>query len=391
MQMHAGSGRATDNSNLQVLFVTRPTVFANPGGDTVQLDKTAEALRRMGVKVDIAGSSAPTFKGYDLVHFFNLRNPQDLLHHVRRAKRYGLPSVLSTIWGSYYEGDMYARTGLQGVVVRNFSEAKVEYLKVVARAIKNRNFTRGTLAYLVRGHWAAQKEIVDSVDLLLPNSPTELQRVRRDMTSVSKPGVYVPNAVDLDIFDETKTRVDPELARYSGCIISAARIELRKCQLELIRAVRGMPCELVLVGRPSPNSRSYYRACKAEAGSNVHFIDHVSQEALAQLYKVAKAHALISWMETPGLSSLEAAAMGCNLVITDRGDTRFYFGDFAHYVEPGDVDSIRRGIVRAMELDPDPRLKKRIAENFTWAHTAEKTIEGYRLALSGEKNDLPQT
>jgi len=36
-------------------------------------------------------------------------------------------------------------------------------------------------------------------------------------------------------------------------------------------------------------------------------------------------HMLPSWFETTGLSSIEAAVMHCNIVITDKGDTREYF------------------------------------------------------------------
>jgi glycosyltransferase involved in cell wall biosynthesis len=102
---------------------------------------------------------------------------------------------------------------------------------------------------------------------------------------------------------------------------------------------------------------------------------------LAQLYKAAKVHALVSWMETPGLSSLEAGIMGCNLVVTDRGDTKYYFDDLVEYVEPGNVESIRDGLTRAMEAHIDPSLSRRIAENFTWEHTARQTVSGYEKAL----------
>ncbi len=163
--------------------------------------------------------------------------------------------------------------------------------------------------------------------------------------------------------------------------MSAARIEIRKCQLDLIKAVKDLPYKLVIVGKPSPNSQLYYDECVKQAGDNVVFINHVDQEELVELYNVAKAHALISWMETPGLSSLEAAMMECNLLITDRGDTKFYFEDYAEYCEPGDVDSIRQGIISVMNADYNPELKEKILSNFTWQHTAEQTLEGYKLAI----------
>lgn len=368
---------------MKVLFITRPTVFSGPGGDTVQLLKTAEYLEAQGIDVTFAENPLPGLNDYDLVHFFNLRNPQDLLVNVRRVKEARIPSVLSTIWGSYYECDVKTRHGMSGFISRNIPENTLEYLKALGRVFKNINFNKNMIPYFLKGHLSAQKEIVSSVDVLLPNSPTELERVRRDMHNASKKGVVVANAVDTKIFDYDNVVVDDKYMKYQGCILSAARVEARKCQLDLIRSVNNTSYQLVIVGRPSPNSKSYYEACVREAGSNVHFISHVEHHELAQLYKVAKVHALISWMETPGLSSLEAGVMNCNLVVTNRGDTEYYFQNYVEYVEPGSVESIREGLVKAMEKPLNTKLKNRIIENFTWSHTAEQTYAGYKVALAG--------
>jgi len=82
-------------------------------------------------------------------------------------------------------------------------------------------------------------------------------------------------------------------------------------------------------------------------------------------------------METPGLSSLEAGVMGCNLVITDKGDTKDYFGDYAFYCEPDSVESIRTALKKAFETPVNPALRQHILRNYTWEKTAEKTLDGY--------------
>ncbi|HGC1811545.1 TPA: glycosyltransferase family 4 protein [Escherichia coli] len=365
---------------LKVLFVSRPTLFSGPGGDTIQLLKTKQYLENIGVEIDIFDGKDVDIKEYDLVHFFNLRNPQDILHLVRKTKKFNKPMALSTIWGTYYECDQKARVGVQRWVANTFPESFVEYLKTAARIFKNRNFHAGTIEYILKGHKSSQKEIASIVDVLLPNSPTELARVRRDMGLSGKRGISVANAVDLKVFDYNKVDTS-KYQHFEGCLLSAARIEIRKCQLDLIRACQGLPYKLVLVGKPSPNSIQYYEQCKKEAGDHVTFIEHVSQEELAALYKVAKAHALISWMETPGLSTLEAAVMNCNVLVTDRGDTEYYFQNMAVYCEPGDVASIRTGVINVMEKEFNDELKNRVVTNFTWEHTAQQTLEGYKLAI----------
>ena len=54
-------------------------------------------------------------------------------------------------------------------------------------------------------------------------------------------------------------------------------------------------------------------------GPNVILLGEVPHDDLAKYYASCKVHALVSWMETTGLSSLEAGVMGANIVITDKG------------------------------------------------------------------------
>jgi len=175
--------------------------------------------------------------------------------------------------------------------------------------------------------------------------------------------------------------VDEDVKAYEGCILCAARIEGRKSQLNLIRAVKDLPYQLVLIGKPSPNSQAFYEACQREAGDNVVFLGHVDHDKLPQFYKVAKVHALVSWMETPGLSSLEAGVMGCNIVATKKGDTEDYFKEYAYYCEPDDVASIKKALIDAYEAPFNEGFRTLITEEYTWEETARKTLEGYRIAL----------
>jgi glycosyltransferase involved in cell wall biosynthesis len=209
-----------------------------------------------------------------------------------------------------------------------------------------------------------------------------MERVHADFpVSLEKPYVVVPNAVDVEVFDPHRLQIDPAVRRFEGCVVSAARIEGRKCQLELVTAVRDLGVDLVLIGQPAPNHLKYFEAVKAAAGPRVHFADQMGQQQIAQFFAVAKVHALVSWMETPGLSSLEAGAMGCNLVVTEKGDTRDYFGDEAIYCEPDSVDSIRAAVAQAIVTPRSSGLQERIRSQYTWQRAAQMTREGYEQAL----------
>lgn len=349
----------------------------------MQLTKTAEYLRALGVEVDISTELEPDLAGYDLVHLFNLMRPQEVFLQALNAKKQSKLVALSTIYGLYTEYERKVRSGIVGVVVRNLSPWQVERIKVVARAFVNFEINKGVAYVAAFGYRNLCSQIAEMTDVFLPNSVSEMGRVHTDFVSSNgKPFVVVPNAVDISVFDSDRVNIDEKVRKYEGCVLCAARIEGRKCHLDLVRAMKDLPYQLVLIGKPAPNHMAYYEAVKKEAGDRVHFLGQVPHDDLAQYYKTAKVHTLISWMETPGLASLEAGAMGCNLVITDKGDTRDYFGEDAYYCDPASVESIRETIVRAYDAPSNPSLVLRIRDDFNWQKAAEKTLEGYRIAFS---------
>ena len=164
---------------------------------------------------------------------------------------------------------------------------------------------------LWKGNYRLTKEIVDNTDVFLPNSVSEMDRVAKEYKLNNYKFVSVPNAVDKAIFfDDTETEGENPFEQFRNCIVCAARIEGRKSTLNLVRAVKNTDYKLVLVGKASANQAKYVEQVRQEAGDNVFFLGAIPHDELKNLYKVAKVHALVRWMETPGLSSLEAAAMG---------------------------------------------------------------------------------
>ncbi len=368
---------------MRILMQSRVSLFQTPGGDTIQILKTKEALEGKGVQVALSLESTPDLAGYDLVHVFNLTRPQDLYLQVRNAKRAGRKVAFSTIYVYYSEYERKARMGAGKLIARALRPHQLEYLKVLARALKNREFTRGTLHLLSQGYRRSQVTVLREADVCLPNSRSEMARIVQDFPLPTyPPHVVVPNGVDPQIFDPDRGEVSPEVEKFRDCVLCVARIEGLKNQLNLVRAMRGLPYPLVLIGKPAPNHLDYFARIKQEAGPNTHLLGPVEHHLLPQFYKMAKVHALISWIETTGLSSLEAGVMGCNLVITEKGDTRDYFGDYAYYCEPDSVDSIRQALLEAYQAPVNPGLRQHILANFTWERAAEKTLDGYRIALN---------
>jgi glycosyltransferase involved in cell wall biosynthesis len=166
--------------------------------------------------------------------------------------------------------------------------------------------------------------------------------------------------------------------KQDNLVLCVARIEGIKNQYNLIRALNNTPYRLLLIGDAAPNQTGYYMQCKKIAAENISFIDYLPQEQLAGYYAAAKVHVLPGWFEVCGLSSLEAAALGCRIVITDNGYARSYFKDDAFYCDPEQPGTILEAIKEAMAAKNNGELQERIIQNYTWQKTAEKTQSVYK-------------
>ncbi|HZI53997.1 MAG TPA: glycosyltransferase family 4 protein, partial [Chitinophagaceae bacterium] len=235
-------------------------------------------------------------------------------------------------------------------------------------------------SYLWKGQHGSIREIIQKASLLLPNSLAEYQKLEARYGIIKKYAV-VHNGIDQTLFSFL-----PGIKKDDKLVISAARIEGLKNQFNLIKALNDTPFTLLLAGQPAPNQRKYFEECKKIASKNIIFCGRLPIAELVDHYRRAKVHVLPSWFETCGLSSLEAAAMGCNIVITDKGSTREYFGDDAFYCDPGDPASIYKAVEAAAQSNTPKQLQQKILHRFTWQQAATDTLNAYKEIISKCKN-----
>lgn len=357
---------------MKVVMIARATLYTVPGGDTVQITKTAEGLRKLGVAVEIALTNTDIDYGkYDLLHFFNIIRPADILKHIEESNK---PYVVSPIFVDYFSYEKNARGGVMGLMANLMGNNAAEYLKAMARFVLN-NEKIVSPQYFLKGHKGSILHVLQKAAMLLPNSESEYKRLEQAY-GIKKAYRIIPNGIDEALFIS-----GDEIKKEPNLILCVARIEGRKNQLNLIRAVNNSHYKLLVIGGVAPNHRAYFEACKKEAGPKVEFIEHIEQQDLLQYYQRAKVHVLPSWNETTGLSSLEAAAMGCSIVVSPNGDTRDYFGNDAFYCKPDSVESIRKAIDKAAAQTDNSALRHKILANFTWTQAAIKTLEAYKKLL----------
>lgn len=332
---------------MRVLMQNRSNVQSVMAGDTIQMTKTREYLLSIGVEVDLITEPVADFSRYDLVHLFNIIPIEETYRFYIQAKKKGIPIVLSPIYWDPTE------------FLANIDSRKKESFQIWW---KKTNYLR--------------QEILDGVDLLLPNGVQEYQLLL-DKFHIITPYRIIPNGVDPIFY---YARPDKFVSRYAlkNFILCVGRVCRRKNQKALINALKGLDKTLVIIG--PINDYQYYQECRRAGEGRVKFIGPLAQNWIASAYAACDLHALVSWYDTPGLVNLEAALAGCKIVSTNRGTAYEYLEDMAWYCSPNS-DSLRLVVQKALYSPTNSLLREHVFSNFTWDKVAALTYRAYQEIL----------
>lgn len=369
-----------------LLCLHAPESKGQAGGPTIRLQRTAAAMRQLGMEVDISLEDQPDVRGYDIIHVFNVWTPNEALSLLRHIRDSGKPIVFSPIYMPLDE-TMWASF----VIPKIFSNEK--------EADCERDLTdlaTGTLSWHgISRHsgispmsdWSENLQAMSRLaDHLIFLSEYECRKFQNHAGHLT-PSSIVHNGVDFHQFkhaDPNLFRNKYQLNRYILCV---GRIETRKNQAMLARAVRDLNIDLVLIGRQVDQD---YKDVVSSQNSRILYIDHIDNKSqlFTSAYAGAECFALPSWIEGAPLVALEAAAAGCPLILSNRSGEIEYFGGFAEYCDPASINSIREAIKNTLALDSDKRqiiagcLRKLIQSKWTWIATAQATLNSYKVTLS---------
>ena len=215
---------------MRVAFIARSTLYSIPGGDTVQVVQTARQLAELQIDAEIVLSNQEIiYKNYDLLHFFNITRPADILYHSKKSKK---PFVVSTILCNYSEYDKYHRKGL-GVLFSWLPGDSIEYVKTIARWLLGKDHL-STISYTWKGQRKSIIEILRTAAIVLPNSESESRRVQQTYSGNNNKGNYmvVPNGINPGLFN-----CNPVTKKDDLLVLCVARIEGIKNQVNLIKAL----------------------------------------------------------------------------------------------------------------------------------------------------------
>ncbi|WP_345457125.1 glycosyltransferase family 4 protein [Deinococcus aluminii] len=332
--------------------------------------RTKEALEQLGVVVRLAKQPGD-LQGADLVHIFNTQRAEELLHWAQEAKHSGLPVALSTIhWDLshyIYVANLY-KLGID-CSLRDVSLFKLLFdlvAPIAGRLI-------GKPDYYSSSHRRSVKLLSEQANLLLPNSEEEARLFFKNYGL--KKGKYrvVLNAIEGDLFKLGS-------GERTTDVICVGRIEPTKNQLGLLRAVAGRGWSTTLIGRDGENPRYSAALHQLAQAQRVQVLGNLPQSQVANQLRQAKVHVLASFRESPGLVTLEALAMGCNVVVADSRfcpvDTYFkdLLGRRVFVCNPYRSDSIALAIEQALRAGNQPM-------NYVppqWSEVGQATLAAYR-------------
>jgi glycosyltransferase involved in cell wall biosynthesis len=156
----------------------------------------------------------------------------------------------------------------------------------------------------------------------------------------------------------------------------------RKNVLRLVQAVEHLGYPLVIAGRAVPGAVLDQLRRKAQDRKLLRILGFVDARTKAALYSLCRVFCLPSSHEGTGLAALEAAAYGAALVVTKNGGPPDYFLQHAEYVDPFDLEDIKRAIARAWDKPRDGLFMRYVAENLTWDRSAEALEKLYLKYLA---------
>jgi len=294
------------------------------GGDFIQLEKTVEALRKLGCEVDIVEFDIDFFhkmtealKTCDIVHLWNFSMywTKIQLWAARKVKK---PVVCSMI---YHESDEFVPFDLQQIMLNELSMAIFQ--------------TEG-----------------------------ERERVERHLILDREKSCIIPNGIDKWWFEKEDKRVFLE-----DFVLTVGRIEANKGQLACALSCKELKKPYVCIGEI--RNKEYHQKV-LEAGAIWH--DKMDREELKIWYASAKVVVQPSLGETWCLCIDEALSQGTQVVLTEKCERNdIPIIRCLH----NDIESIKISIKQAWKAkDYSKRDKLK-----TWDEIGEQLLEVYKKVI----------
>jgi glycosyltransferase involved in cell wall biosynthesis len=249
---------------LKIALCIRKDFATLRGGVTIQLLKTKEQLQKLyPIELNIVTDPDELTPDYDIAHIFNLATKAETAAFFQKAAQLRIKTALSTIFWDY----TYQATRDFAAAI-NYAHFAIPGLVNLFRMMNRvTSFFFGKPRIISKGFRLFVKNCLQTADLLLPNSPEELQQAAlfsgTSYSTLSQKTQVVVNATEPQLSEDNSS----SFRLYNlpdNYILQVGRIEYIKNQLGLLEALKGdTGIPIVFLGRS--NDPKYFETVKRQA------------------------------------------------------------------------------------------------------------------------------
>jgi glycosyltransferase involved in cell wall biosynthesis len=312
---------------MKILFSNRPKNLSE-GGDYVQMEATAKALRSKGIEVEINDQPIYTpaikYRSFDLIHTWNFSMPWTP-YQLGLAFMYRKPTVCSMI---YHNRDDFVK-------------------------------------------WEYQQDMANHLDEAVFLNNGEVERLK-DKVKIDEAKInVVPNGIDEFWFKKLKKQ---DVRPY---VLTVGRVESHKGQLGVAKACRELGIRYLMVGEAK--DELYLNLCLEEGAIHE---PSKTREELIKIYDACSCFVLNSKAEIQPLTIMEVGARAKNIVVSTGC---LWKVPNAYWVECDDIKQIKDAIKQAIVEKPNTELRDWLKTQ-TWDNVADQLIEVYNKAILKHKD-----
>ena len=277
----------------RILLTNSPTSFLHQGGGEQEIRLLAEALNMAGMIADIYGPFSNSVHSYQFgIHFSLISESESIINSLNQT---GLHLIL---WPNLWF----------------INEPSLNHLKQLSSLLKN-------------------------FKAIVFRSKAEENHFRKyfDLSGIDI--IKVPSLIHPRFKQKNFSNVFIESYGFNNYAIWPGIIEPQKNQLSAVLAFNQLEMDLVISG--AVRDKAYFEECTRSAKENIHFIPSMPFVSDIHLSALLNSALFVELpLDFPGTSAMEAAEMGCCLLLSQSEWTEEMLGDRCIQVDPLNIDEI---------------------------------------------------
>lgn len=241
----------------------------------------------------------------------------------------------------------------------------------------------------VRAYATQVQRCLTWTDLVLAVSENTKQEIVENLGFPADRVIVTPLA---SRYERSLSAIDPTPIWPRPYLLFVSTLEPRKnltgliTAFEILKRTADPALDLVLIGQRGWLDQPILdQIARSLNQSSIHRLRYVPDGQLARFYCQAQAFVYPSHYEGFGLPVLEAMSLGAPVVCSDIPALREVAGGAALFVDPMDTAALAAALAQLLQ---DPAQRQRLiaqgqtqARQFSWAKTAQRTLDAYGLLI----------